>query len=103
MLARIVPRLAGRARVPVARAVPALTRLATTPFPAPRPLTTTAAVAKKKKGGTEKAAEPPADVEGQLDLSAIGDQMAKTVAKCAEGVQATVGSLGRVDACTSSS
>ena len=101
MLARIVPRLAGRARVPVARAVPALTRLATTPFPAARPLTTTAAVAKKKKGGAEKGAEPPADVEGQLDLSAIGDQMAKTVAKCAESVQATVGSLGRVDACTS--
>lgn len=100
MLARIVPRLARNARIPV-RALPALTRAAA-PTPYVRPLSTSAPLAKKKKGSDkgEKAAEPPADVDGQLDLDVLNDKMNKTVAKCAENVQSLIGSLGRVDACT---
>lgn len=103
MLARFAPRLARTAWTAPRRALPSLaaTRTAAPAAPALRTLTTTAPLAKKKKGGEKAAAaEPPADVEGQLDLDALNEKMNKTVAWCADAVQTLVGSLGRVDACT---
>lgn len=102
MLTRFAPRFARSAWTAPRRALPSLAaaRTAALAAPMPRPLTTSAVVAKKKKGGDKGAAEPPADVEGQLDLDALNDKMTKTVARCAEAVQGLIGSLGRVDACT---
>ncbi|WFD44744.1 hypothetical protein MPSI1_003415 [Malassezia psittaci] len=64
-----------------------------------RPLTSTASLAKtkKKKGNDKGHAEPPADVEGQLDLDKIQEQMKNIVSKCRESVHGLVGSFGRVD------
>ncbi|WFC96774.1 hypothetical protein MBRA1_003437 [Malassezia brasiliensis] len=100
MLTRFAPRFARSAWTAPRRALPRLaaTRAVVPAAPMPRALTTTAVVAKKKKGGDKAAAEPPADVEGQLDLDALNEKMTKTVARCAETVQGLVGSLGRVDA-----
>ncbi|WFD49051.1 hypothetical protein GLX27_003728 [Malassezia furfur] len=101
MLARFAPRLARTAWTAPRRALPSLAaaRTAAPAAPALRTLTTTAPLAKKKKGGEKAAAaEPPADVEGQLDLDVLNEKMNKTVAWCADAVQTLVGSLGRVDA-----